>query len=283
MHTLCIVDDEPIIREGLASLPWAEAQIKVVACLSNGLEAIETLQSEVIDVILADIRMPGLDGLGLCRFVAANSLNTAVVLLSGHSDFAYAQEAISLGVSAYLLKPSTPEEIIEAVSAGVQQVVARRETDTRLRLLESELGRQRLADQDGELVLGTKPHGDACEAALTYLRERYTEQISLGTMSEALHFSTIYLSRVLKRATDHTFLEILNALRLQHAARLLRATDQSFTEIAAAVGANDARYFGQVFRKAYSVTPMAYRRCPVLPRDEELHLFASRLAAGDVP
>lgn len=275
--SLCIVDDEPIIRAGLASLPWERIGVQVAACLSDGLEAVEVLQSELIDVVLADIRMPGMDGLELAEFIRSQQMSTAIVLLSGYSDFGYAQRAIDLGVVSYLLKPSTDEETLAAVQRAGELVSRRRATDTRLKLLESELGRQRLVAQDGRLVLGSKPYGEVAASVLDYLRGHFREPISLASMSQALSFSSIYLSRVVKRETGHTFLELLNGLRLHEAARLLRETSRTFSDIAQSVGANDARYFSQVFRRAFGVTPMAYRSCPSLPLDHDLFLFVATL------
>ncbi|MCW5953329.1 MAG: response regulator [Propionibacteriaceae bacterium] len=274
---LCIADDEPIIRQGLTSLPWDTIEFTVVAEVDNGLDAIEVLQTEVVDVILADIRMPGLDGIGLARYVADEHLNTRVVLLSGHGDFGYAQQAITHRVASYLLKPSNPDEILAVVAEAGDQVARNRAADLRLKLLEAELGRRQLVLDDRGLILGEVSHSDVADKVLSYLVERFREPISLSMLSSDLHFSSIYLSRVIKRATGYTFLELLNGLRVQDAARQLRSGSRSFPMICDRVGASDARYFSQVFKRAYGVTPTAYRAAPTPPLDARLAIYLATL------
>ena len=102
MVNLLIADDEDIIRRGLLSINWEKIGVKVVADVDNGLDALEILQSEIIDVILTDIRMPGMDGLGLARFIYEQELCAKVILLSGYSDFDYARTGIQYNVLEYI-------------------------------------------------------------------------------------------------------------------------------------------------------------------------------------
>lgn len=277
MTNLCIADDEHIIRQGLISLPWDQIDAEVTATAENGFGVLEVLHAEEIDVILADVRMPGMDGLEVAKYVASSDLNTQVVLLSGYGDFQYAQQAIEHGVFAYLLKPSTPEQILSAVAGAAQKVSVSKERDLRVELLELELGRRQLVRGDHGLVLGDVSHTGAAQDVLRYVRDNFRDDISLTTMSDELHFSTIYLSRVVKKATGYTFLDILNGLRVQEAARLLRETDETFSSICTRVGGFDPRYFSQVFKRAYGVPPTTYRKEPRTAQDLELSLTVAYL------
>jgi len=273
MVRLLIADDEEIIRSGLLSIAWGDIGVEVVAVVDNGYDALEMLQSELIDVLLTDIRMPGMDGLELARFVCDRELCTKVILLSGFGDFEYARNGIKYNVMRYLLKPSKPEEIIDAVREASAHVDKRREADLRLRLLEAELGKRQLVMGRNGLVLGEIKHSSIADSILHYVRENYASPISLSSMSDKLNFSTIYLSKVLKKATGYTFLEVVNALRIHTAAAQVREGTRTLEEISLDVGINGARYFCQLFKKYYAMTPSAYKRTPCLPVDERLAYF----------
>lgn len=109
MDTLCsliIIEDEDQIREGLAlGVPWEELGFRLAGCYSSGEEALTFLKSHDVDAILSDICLGGLSGLDVAGWLHANRPSTKVVLVSGYSDFQYAQAAIRFQVSSYLLKP----------------------------------------------------------------------------------------------------------------------------------------------------------------------------------
>ncbi len=112
MYKLIIIDDEREIREGLKNIvKWEELGFEVVAVLEDGHDAIKFISETVVDVILTDIRMSIMSGIELAEFVAKGDYDIEIILLSGHSDFAYAQQAIASGVAAYLLKPARIEDI----------------------------------------------------------------------------------------------------------------------------------------------------------------------------
>ena len=80
-------------------------------CCTNGKQALEILKQQQIDIILTDIRMPGVDGLELTKAAMEQNPEICVVIMSGHSEFEYAHTAIRLGVYDYLLKPITLDAI----------------------------------------------------------------------------------------------------------------------------------------------------------------------------
>jgi two-component system response regulator YesN len=270
MVRLLIADDEEIIRSGLLSIGWEDLGVQVAADVDNGYDALEILQGDLIDVLLTDIRMPGIDGLELARFVFDHELCTKVIFLSGYGDFEYARNGIKYNVMRYILKPSKPEEIIDAVKEASAQVDKRREADLRLRLLEAELGKRQLVMDGGGLVLGEIKHSSIVDCIFKYILENYANPISLSSMSDELNFSSIYLSKVLKKATGYTFLEVVNAVRIHTAAVQMREGTRTLEEISEGVGINGARYLCQLFKKYYAMTPSAYKKAPCLPVDTKL-------------
>jgi two-component system response regulator YesN len=123
MSQLLIVDDEAHVVERLATLvPWASIGVTAVHQANSAMEALEVLQEHPVDVVLTDIRMPGMNGLELSAYIRKNWTKTRCILLSGHADFEHAQEAIHLGASGYLLKPVKDDELLAAVSKVLKQL-----------------------------------------------------------------------------------------------------------------------------------------------------------------
>lgn len=111
MYRLVIADDEETIRNGMANgLPWQELGFEVVALCENGQEVLDRLDECRPDVVLSDIRMPILDGVGLMKRLNQEHPEIKIVILSGYSDFEYLNESIKNHVAEYLLKPTDIDE-----------------------------------------------------------------------------------------------------------------------------------------------------------------------------
>ena len=128
MYKVVIIDDEPIIVEGLSkAVPWEKWNCQVVATAENGQSGIEIIKRENPDILFSDIRMPGMDGLTMIAALKSEHPHMQIAILTGFLDFEYAREAIRLGVTRFLLKPSKMEELEEAVSVMVQNLSQRKE------------------------------------------------------------------------------------------------------------------------------------------------------------
>ncbi|MGZ9586399.1 response regulator transcription factor [Paenibacillus marinisediminis] len=123
---LMIVEDEPRQRNALAhNIPWDKHGIEVVGLASNGLEALRLVERKKPDIMLIDVQMPDMDGLTLIRKLSEQKgvrASMKIIILSGHDNFAFAQEAMKHGVSKYLLKPAGEEEVLEAILDARQQL-----------------------------------------------------------------------------------------------------------------------------------------------------------------
>ena len=106
------MDDEILVREAIRDkIKWEELGFTLVGDCENGKEAIQFLQEQPVDVVLTDIYMPYVDGLSLSKHIYEEHLEIAVIILSGHSDFEYAREALKYNVVEYILKPVTAKEL----------------------------------------------------------------------------------------------------------------------------------------------------------------------------
>lgn len=116
MLKLIIVDDEKIIRETIRSfIDWASLGIEVIGTCKDGIEAYDMILDEYPDIVLTDIKMPGLSGLDLIERIRNADHDVEFILLSGYSDFEYAKTAMKYGVKHYLLKPCNETQIIEVI------------------------------------------------------------------------------------------------------------------------------------------------------------------------
>lgn len=117
MAQLLIVDDERHITDRLSELvPWGESGVTAVHKAYSAEEALDVMESCTIDIVLTDIRMPGMSGLELSEQIRRRWRKTKCILLSGHAEFEYAKEAIRHGAVSYLLKPAKDEELLAAVA-----------------------------------------------------------------------------------------------------------------------------------------------------------------------
>ncbi|MCR5421256.1 MAG: response regulator, partial [Lachnospiraceae bacterium] len=114
MLKVMLVDDEPFIMQGLSVLiDWEKLGFRIVKMASNGKEAYDFLKSEKVDLIIADISMPLMNGIELIKRIREEKLSDAYfIILSGYNDFSYAQQAIRYSCLEYLLKPIDKEELI---------------------------------------------------------------------------------------------------------------------------------------------------------------------------
>ncbi len=207
MIRVVLVDDQPLVRAGLRTLLERDAAIEVIGEAADGESGVRLVQQTHPDVVLMDIRMPGLDGLAATRQIVGDAkLNGArVVVLTTFDEDEQIQEAIRAGAAGYLLKDSTPEELRHAI-----HVVAGGEA-----LLSPSITRrvmQQLATGAGH----TNPH---LLADLTEREQEFLRHIGLGESNEEIADQLVispatartYVSRLLSKlnARDRSQLVIL--------------------------------------------------------------------------
>lgn len=127
MTKILIVDDEKLIRAGILKI-LSDAYGSDASLLEakNGLEALEICKSQFPNVMITDIRMPGMNGVELMEAVSALERKPVMIVLSGYDDFSYAKAAIESGASSYILKPVDSQELLKAVDkalAGIRRTI----------------------------------------------------------------------------------------------------------------------------------------------------------------
>lgn len=137
LYSIILVDDEEEVRKSIIKkIEWQAAGFRVVGDAENGEDAMEKIEVLEPDVVLTDIRMPYMDGLALAEKVRQRYPSMKVVIFSGYDDFEYAQRAIKLNVTEYILKPVNVEEltsILKRIKANLDQEIEEKRNLSRLR------------------------------------------------------------------------------------------------------------------------------------------------------
>lgn len=134
LYRIILVDDEEEVRKGIIrKIDWETLGFQVVGDAENGQDALEKIEQLEPDVVMTDIRMPYMDGLTLTSWIRQKYPSVKVLIFSGFDDFEYAQQAIKLNVTEYILKPVNVEEltrILNKVRENLdQEIEQRRDVD----------------------------------------------------------------------------------------------------------------------------------------------------------
>ncbi|MBV6713893.1 response regulator transcription factor [Paenibacillus chitinolyticus] len=106
MYKVIIVDDEKLLRQGFIHMvDWSQYGFEIIGEASDGLEALELVNKYSPDIVVTDIRMPGMDGIELTRRLRNERPDIQIIVLSSYNDFDYVKETLQLGASDYILKP----------------------------------------------------------------------------------------------------------------------------------------------------------------------------------
>jgi len=245
MLKLLIADDEKVIRESLSEcIDWETLGIRNYACCADGIEALEACIDEIPDIVLTDIKMPGLSGIELIEHIQMLSKHVEVIILSGFKEFEFAQKAMALGVRHYLLKP-VDEELLLSAMLDAKQALNGRATPT--------VPQKTIKATDNELI----------RSVMEYVEANISNsELSLKQIaSEHVYLNADYLSRLFIQTTGEKFSRYLNRTRVETAKRLLLQGGDKVSLVAEQVGCgHNPRYFSQVFRKYAGVTPSAYAK-----------------------
>ena len=226
MYHVFLADDEPWALMALKNLiQWSDYGFAVSGEAQDGRQALERIERMGPDLIISDIRMPGMDGLALLQTIREKRWRAEVLLVSGYTDFEYARKALLYGCVGYLVKPVQEKELLEYLEK-VRNIL-------------------------NEKYKADAPGGQKEENADGYRSEKLLVQNMVSFIQE--HFAqglTLQMG----------FGEHLMEARIQKAQEYLRTTNDSLEAIAAKVGYPDYYYFTKVYKKATGISPAAYRR-----------------------
>ncbi len=275
MYKVVIVDDEPVIVEGLTrSIKWEKYNCEVVATAGSGEEGMALFEKIRPDIVFSDIRMPHMDGLSMIAAVRSQYPDMEISILTGFQDFEYARQAIRLGVTRFLVKPSKMDELQEAVESMVQNLQAKgilpdktQSTDKKETKGTAEKANAGEAEETltaAETHMAEEPENNEASSflvnnALKYMEEHYREKLKLQDVADQVYVSQWHLSKLLNRYKGQSFSDILNNIRIEKAKELLKDPSLRIGDIADMVGFLDMAHFSRVFKRQTGLSANEYR------------------------
>jgi YesN/AraC family two-component response regulator len=252
MYRILIADDEAIERIVLArklKKLLAEEAHEILQ-VQNGREALEVFEAEQPQILILDIRMPGMSGLEAAEQIRKKSRDAVIIFLTAFDDFSYAKKAFSVRALDYLLKPCDESELFSVVEEAVRIVKEREEKQAVQALSEAE-------DQ-------TEQFGDSEELRRqewirSFIESNYMRDLSIQEVSGRMGYSEVYFCKLFKQYFGVSFVSYLTDYRIRKACAFLKETDQSVRRIGCMVGYEDSNYFTKVFRRITGKTPTEYR------------------------
>ncbi len=241
MYGLVIVDDERELLEGLSAyFPWESIGFSVLGAFGDARSALAFCRDHEADVVLTDIRMPFMSGLDLIRELTLLGDPPLFCIMSAHSDFDYAKQAIQYGVQDYLVKPAGFEDIKAA------------------------FGKIRALLDGSSVAVPVAPATEARNPLVSQtfiLVEKRLSSCTLQNIAGELGVSASYLSRLFKEETGQKFQEYLLAQKMAAAKRMLGGkVGYKNREIALALGYQDTQNFCRTFRNFWGKSPQRFRQ-----------------------
>lgn len=245
MYNIVICEDEDIIRKGLIfSFDFNELGINVVADFDNPIDCLNYIEENDVDIIITDIKMPFMTGIEMINKIKDKN-KCEYIILSGYSDFEYAKQAISIGVTEYLLKPLDHKLLEKSLRKAVLSI-----EDKQL------LKKVKYQVKDLSRVYQEKNSEDELlNAIIQYIKTNYMNKIGLKEVAKNLNYS---VSTIKNKLQEHNmkFNTILNSFRIYKAIKLMNIDKYPIYEIAVMVGFNDYKYFCKRFKSytGYSIS-----------------------------
>lgn len=247
MLKVIIADDDIEMLHGLKQIiPWEDFGYSVAGTAENGFAALSLIGEIKPDLLIADITMPGIDGLELIRGAKKLKNDMRSIVLTCHEDFIYAKEAIKLDVSDYLVKYTlTAEELVEAILKVRKEI---------------ESGNN--GEANGKLGCNNRIQAHRKEIAkvLEFIDCHMDEMISCEAMAKYVNLNCSYFSRLFKDQTGVSFSDCLKQKRLERATDLLINTELCIEDIAKAIGIENSSYFYRFYKRETGHTPGDIRR-----------------------
>lgn len=248
---IMIVDDEIATLEILrCSIDWESLGIRQVFTAKNTLEAKALLTKESMEITVCDIEMPRESGLELIAWIKDLYPEIVNIILTGHQDFNYARNAVSLGVYAYLLKPILFAELEATVKTAIEKIDSERSPEYSRK-------KELLYSADAGRTLSLK--GYLAEIR-NYINSHYGEDITRANIESLVHLNVDHVNREFKRETGFSLMEYTQYYRIYMGKKMLSENKLTIGEIGSLCGYNSQSYFSEVFRKCTGMTPNEYRK-----------------------
>ncbi len=238
---IVVIEDEDRARRGILSLIQViEGDYEVIAQAADGRRGFELIRKLKPDLVFTDIKMPLLDGLEMIKMTREEGLDTTFVIISAYENFEFAREAISYGVTEYILKPIIFEDVEQALKKAEQTMANKK-----------------------PVLQPVKPVGNihpCVQKALSIIEKEYAAKLTQEELSGRLRITPGYFSYLFHRDVGVNFSTYLKKYRIDVAASLLREQQMKIQDVARITGYTDTKYFCRVFKEITGLSPSDYMR-----------------------
>jgi YesN/AraC family two-component response regulator len=183
MYKILIADDEKWIRKGIvAKINYHKFQFLQISEAADGEQAMDLIQKERPHIVITDIRMPYVDGIELIKRVKEEQIEVKFIIISGYAEFAYAEQAINMGVSGYILKPIRDKNFVEIM----QKVINDLDSRNNIKMIEN---RKEILERDNEnFALEQKINQLLHTAKKETIKEDNIDNRELGIITENMNY-----------------------------------------------------------------------------------------------
>ncbi len=245
-HKILIVDDNEDILEFLAQVL---GDLYCLYMADNGEDARQILDVQLVDLVVSDIMMPGIDGFELCKLIKSNVdyCHIPVVLLTAKNTYDAHIEGLEVGADLYIQKPFSPE-LLQLQIANL--------LGNRLKI------KMHFASSPFEDVR-VMAHSKTDEAFLKkldgYIRKNLDDTaLNIDQLADHMHMSRPTFYRKIKSISDLTPKELIDLTRLKKATKLIAQNEFTMSEIAKMVGYSSQSLFNKNFQRYFNVSPQGY-------------------------
>ena len=244
MYKLLLVDDENLEREALTLFvkksKLSEKISQIQEC-ANGSQLLQKIPLFQPDIIILDIKMPGLNGLEALKKIREEGCNALVIISSAYNQFDYAVSAMQLGVINFLVKPVKETDFIEALENAFVILEKAKKSEG-----------EEVAEKDKALP-------ESVQKICRYIEENYSKNINLDDIADHCSYSRYHISHIFHEASGFTVFSYLLEVRMKKARELLKNSSLSIKEISSQIGFSDQNYFSNVFKRQTGLSPVEFR------------------------
>jgi signal transduction histidine kinase/DNA-binding response OmpR family regulator/ligand-binding sensor domain-containing protein len=241
---LLVVEDNEDLRNFMFAALHDEFEVSTA---NDGKTAWETILKQIPDIVVSDVMMPRMDGFELCRLIKSTyeTSHIPVVLLTALAGKAEQLHGLGLGADNYLTKPFDMALVTQRIRSIIQNRKAVREKAFKL-----------IGENNEETLFNNELNDKFIKKAIEVVQVNMVNmEFSNKEFASAMHVSEPLLYKKIKSLTDRTPLELIKAIRLNHALDLLQTRKYTVTEVSEMCGFSGLNYFGKAFKKHFGKLP----------------------------
>lgn len=248
MYRVMLVEDDRALRYVYSKMTvWSKYGFFIAGEVSNGLQAVEFVKENPVDVIFTDIRMPFLNGIETMKAIKERYPKILFVFVSSYNEFEYAREGLRMGAVDYVVKPMG-EKDLESVLERLRSLLSEQENEDSLEIFKTIVEKE--ANWEDPVL----------QKMCRYLIDHVEQNLTLEEVAGELDLNKDYLGKVLKMRTGMNFRNLYNSFKMEYAKPLIKSGQYKVYEISELLGYTSADYFTQLFKNSTGMTPAEYKK-----------------------